>query len=53
MTAPETKSKYARKKGRQMYGPGCCGHDKPQRYNQDKVVLLQRIRRLEQEKDSG
>lgn len=28
--APKGTSKYARKvrSGRQMYGPGCCGHDK-------------------------
>ena len=36
------KSKYAAKAGKQMYGPGCCAHRKPQNHMQEEVEELRR-----------
>ena len=47
MSNSGTKSKYAQKRerGKQMYGPNCCGHDKPAQYNQKAVARLLTSRR--------
>lgn len=44
MTDEIGSSKYARKveSGKQMYGPGCCGHKKPPRHMQKAVDELRK-----------